>query len=278
MSIPRVFHHGPLPLVGEEWPLSPSESHHLVRVRRARPGDAIDVLNGNGGRARTQLVKMEGKTASLRTEHITLEQPIKPRVRLLIALPKGKAMDAVVQRATELAVAKIIPVITQYCEVVLEPARAASKVEKWQAMAVESVKQCGNPWLPGIEAPSSLQAALEASTASLRLVAALRPEAQPLQAILAKTEALSSVDLLIGPEGDLSASEYEAAFAAGFHPLTLARTILRVETAVVAALGPLAQGGLPIPEWPLVRPPERLNARRQGLALKRKTCRFSFFS
>ncbi len=248
MSIPRVFHHGPLPPAGETWQLSSSESHHLVRVRRARQGDAVEVLNGSGGRARTQLVKMEGKLACLRTEAFVLQEPIQPRVRLLIALPKGKVMDAVVQKATELAVTRITPVITQHCEVALESTRAASKVEKWQALAVESIKQCGNPWLPDIEAPCSLRASLEAPAAALRIVAALRPEARPLEAIIQGAKAFPTIDLLIGPEGDLSPAEYDAAFAAGFLPLSLARTVLRVETAVVAALGLLAQTGLPRPE------------------------------
>ncbi|MCC5807850.1 MAG: 16S rRNA (uracil(1498)-N(3))-methyltransferase [Opitutales bacterium] len=244
MSILRVFHEAAVPPAGEAWALDREETHHLVRVRRARPGDAVEVLDGRGHRAQTTLIDARGNTVTLRTESISAEPATVPRIHLYLALAKAKAFELAVQKAAELGAASVVPVATTNCEVGFSGERAASKVGKWRAIAVESLKQCGNPWLPRISAPVTFPEALAAAAAGPRLIAALHPAAKPVTAALAG-EHPAGIDIFIGPEGDFTTEEYEAAFAAGCVPVTLASTVLRVETAAVAALAVLVQHGLP---------------------------------
>ena len=253
MSILRVFHEAAVPPAGETWTLGRDEARHLVRVRRAREGDPVEVLDGRGHRALAKLVGVGGDTAALRTESVRAESAVAPRVHLCLALAKAKAFELAVRQATELGAASIVPVATANCEVGLSGGRAAAKVDKWRAIAVESLKQCGNPWLPRITAPVTLPEALAAATVGPRLIASLHPAARPVAAALAGDRP-AEVHIFIGPEGDFTAAEYEAAFAAGWIPVTLAKTVLRVETAAVAALAVLAQIGLT--EVSGVLPPE----------------------
>ncbi len=242
MSILRVFHDGAVAPAGETWTLGRDEARHLVRVRRARPGDTVEVLNGRGHRAVATLVAAAGHAATLRTDSVRAEPAVAPRIHLCLALAKAKAFELAVQKTAELGVASVIPVATENCDVGLFGARAIAKVDKWRSIAVESLKQCGNSWLPHIVVPVPFVDALARarSAPGLRIIAALHPRAEPLGTVLAR-ENPTEATVFIGPEGDFTPAEYENAFAAGCVPVTLAETVLRVETAAVAALSVLVQ-------------------------------------
>lgn len=157
-------------------------------------------------------------------------------------------MDDIVRQATELGAAAIFPLATARSEVHLDADRADKKLEKWRTVAIEAAKQCGNPFLPRVEAVQGLPAFLASSLVretELRLVASLHPGARPLRAVLAgfraahEGRAPRSAAWLIGPEGDLNAEEVGAALAAGWTPVTLGPLVLRCDTAAAYALSAL---------------------------------------
>jgi 16S rRNA (uracil1498-N3)-methyltransferase len=242
MNAYRVFHPGP-PAGGETVILEAAESHHLLRVRRARVGEPVDVFDGNGLIAHGTLASAGGNRACVEIHRIEQAPAPTPAICLLLPLAKAKAFETVVQKATELGVSEIQPVHTRHCEVDISADRAANKVEKWEAIALESLKQCGNPFLPRIQAPQPLSEIFREARApgteappNLRLVAALHPEARPIRHCLEQVPAVRGIHLLLGPEGDLSAEEYADAFALGFQPFTLGPNVLRVDTAAIAAI------------------------------------------
>ncbi|MDP0499431.1 MAG: RsmE family RNA methyltransferase [Verrucomicrobiota bacterium JB022] len=222
----------------QRFALSAEESHHLVKVRRAREGEPVLLLDGSGHRWLGTLTVAHAKQAEVEARAIA-SLPVPPtRVIVGQALPKGKTMDNVVHRAAELGVAVLVPLATHHSEVSLDAKRADSKVEKWTAVAIEALKQCANPHLPEIPPVQSLEAFLQAQAgAEVKLVAALTPETRPLLELM---QALSprpgSIALLVGPEGDFSDREYQQIFAHGYQPVSLGPRILRVETAFVSAV------------------------------------------
>ncbi len=232
-----------------ELPLPPAETHHLVNVNRARPGDPVVAFDGEGTEWLCRLDRIEGKkTAVLRVESTTIRPPLPCALLLGQGLPKGGAMDDIVRQATELGAAAIIPLATARSELHLDAERADKKREKWRTTAIEAAKQCGNPFLPRIEPVQGLGAFLASTPmrdAELRLVASLHPGARPLRAVLADFRAAHagraprSAAWLIGPEGDLIPDEVAAALAAGWIPVTLGPLVLRCDTAAAYALSAL---------------------------------------
>jgi 16S rRNA (uracil1498-N3)-methyltransferase len=225
------------PLDAREIVLSADESNHLVRVHRARAGDPVVVFNGRGtewdcecadtDRHAARLRVLQRREAPARTAEIYLGQ----------ALPKGKTLDAIVRKATELGAAGLFPLTTERTEVHLGEERRETKREKWEAAAVEAAKQSGNAFLPAIEEVQPLLRFLAgADRFDLKLVGSLHPGAKPLKEILATAGPVSRAVWLIGPEGDFSPAEMEAALSAGFQPVTFGNTVLRCETAALFAL------------------------------------------
>ncbi|MDR1279272.1 MAG: 16S rRNA (uracil(1498)-N(3))-methyltransferase [Opitutaceae bacterium] len=266
--------------VPRELRLDAAESHHLVVVNRARAGDPVVVFDGRG-REWSGTLAAAGKRAAviaIRAEHRRVA-PLPCAVTLAQALPKGSSvMDDIVRHATELGVARIVPLETVRTQVHLEADRSGKKLGKWRAAALEACKQCGNPWLPDIAPVQTLAAfltpspALPASAApataadadadgsgyggdtdagndgvgnELRLIASLHPGAHHLREVVAEARALAGGLLpvravwLIGPEGDFTTEEMAAALAAGFRPVTLGPLVLRCDTAATSALATL---------------------------------------
>jgi 16S rRNA (uracil1498-N3)-methyltransferase len=229
--------------------LPPAETHHLVTVNRARPGDPVVAFDGAGSEWACLLDRVEGKKAAmLRVTRHTRRAPLPCALLLGQGLPKGSTMDDIIRQATELGAAGITPLATTRSEVRLDDERAVKKSEKWRTVAVEAAKQCGNPFLPAIAPVQGLDAFLAATHGAgveLRLVASLHPGARPLRTVLASWRAAHegraprSAAWLIGPEGDLTAEEVERAISAGFVPVTLGPLVLRCDTAAACALSVL---------------------------------------
>ncbi|MCD8481725.1 MAG: 16S rRNA (uracil(1498)-N(3))-methyltransferase [Verrucomicrobia bacterium] len=225
---------------GDVIALSRAESHHLLKVRRANENDTIEVLRGDGHIWRgTLLAKTSGIATIGITEQIYLRRGATMSLHLALAIPKGKTMDSIIHRATELGLSSIRPLYTAHSEISLRGEKESSKLEKWRTIAIEAMKQCGNPWLPAILPPQNLSDYIrqQSSSSGQHLVAALIPEAKPLRATLEQLSDKENLILLVGPEGDFSPEEYKALMEMGALPFSLGKIILRVETAVISAIG-----------------------------------------
>ena len=219
--------------------LDETESRHASEVLRLREGDLVSVFNGHGHEIHARLTQQAKRSTILTAESHHHTPP--PAVPLLLAqaIPKGKNMDLVLQKATELGATGILPLLTERTVVRLDAAEAADKQDKWQRIVIEACKQCAQNHLPAVHLPQSFESFLtHLPEAEIRLIAALTPEARPLHAWLhdPASRRPSSALLLIGPEGDFTPVELSAALASGFLPLTLGPLILRTETAALAAL------------------------------------------
>ncbi len=232
--------------------LSPDESHHLVTVNRAAAGDTVVAFDGRGTEWISELLEPRKNAARLKVRFRQKAKPLPYDITLGQALPKGASMDAIVRKATEIGVARIVPLESERTQVHLDSDRTERKIEKWQVAALEAAKQCGNPFLPEIEPIQKAAAFMEGARGyDLRLIASLQPGAKSLKSVLAAHHAAQGrpprrVLWLIGPEGDFTPAEMSVSRTAGFEPVTLGPLVLRCETAAVYALSILSyelQGG-----------------------------------
>lgn len=215
------------------------QAHHLSRVLRVRAGETVEVLAGEGRLLRTQFVEARGKAVFLKVDHCLQLQPRTVQIVLGVAWLKGKAMEQVIRDAVQLGADVICPLLTERTEVRLDDRRREGKVERWLQLAEESCKQCGNPWLPQIDAPCQLDEWLRGlpQEKALRLHASLGEQATLLREHFSSpVHQLKQVVWLIGPEGDFSPQEYQRIAASSFSPVRLSSQILRAETAVNYAL------------------------------------------
>lgn len=216
--------------------LSAEERHHLVRVRRVRPGEVIELLNGRGtvGQARVERCDKQAIESSLL--EVRQVPPPALQLRLSVALTKGKTFPALLQKAVELGAWQICPLATAH--VAADAGRAEAKGERWEAVLVEALKQSGNPWLPTLFPVRSLAEHLADGFVGPRLCAALQPDARPLWDLLGDPlSPRGALDCLIGPEGDFSAKEYAQLREAGCLFASLGPLVLRVETAASLLVG-----------------------------------------
>ncbi len=217
--------------------LAGDEAHHLSQVLRARPGEHITVFDGCGRRAEAEVLTVSRDRVLIKLgESVTSPQPM-PAITLAQAIPKGKNMDFIVQKAVELGVAIIQPLVTDHT--IVQP--GDGKSGKWHRTALEACKQCGQDTLPVIANPMTLDAWLtsQASAPGIKLIASLAPGALPMREVLHAYPGTTAATLLIGPEGDFSTGETTAALAAGFLPISLGDIVLRVETATLYCLSAL---------------------------------------
>lgn len=221
--------------------LEARESHHLVRVFRAREGDSVELLDGRGRRYSGRLERADAKAAAILIDRVAVTPPAQPGLTLLQAVPKGKTMDLILRIATEIGVTRIVPVFTAQGEVQLKGERLESKVEKWRLTMIESCKQCGLPYLPDLAEPVSLQDGLKRTGPELKLVASLEAGSRPLLETLNHADAERGVTVAVGPEGDFSVAEYAQLRESGFVPVRLGRNVLRAETAAAYLLSVVDQ-------------------------------------
>jgi 16S rRNA (uracil1498-N3)-methyltransferase len=225
--------------------LSEREAHHAVNVLRLRLRDRVVVLDGAGGEYLAEVLEVGVRGVRLKVAQKNTLAPLPYQVTLLQAVPKGKTMELIVQKATELGVHRIVPILSERVVAQLDEESAQEKVEKWGQTAVEAIKQCGSPWLPAVETPVSPQAFLARGEKwELPLIASLQPDArhprQHFDAFVEERKRMPrSLCLWIGPEGDFTPSEINAVRAAGALPVTLGQLVLRSETAAVYGLSVL---------------------------------------
>jgi 16S rRNA (uracil1498-N3)-methyltransferase len=216
--------------------LGESDSHHAAVVLRIGVGEVVTLLDGEGTVASGRVLQVGKRAVVIEVE----ERRALPRraweVVLLAAVTKGKAWDALLQKATELDVSGIVPLLTRHCVVKVARDERVRRRDDWQAAVAESAKQCGTPWLPRVSEPVSIEEWIEAGDKlELGLVAALLPGAGEIGDVMASHPEARRVGVVIGPEGDLDGAELKALTEAGFQPVTLGATVLRADTAALAA-------------------------------------------
>ncbi|HTB28075.1 MAG TPA: 16S rRNA (uracil(1498)-N(3))-methyltransferase [Steroidobacteraceae bacterium] len=244
MRLNRVYVDAPLSS-GSLIELPATAAQHLGKVLRARSGDEIVLFTGDGREFAAVIESIRGSRVTVSVgagRTIDRESPL--AVTLIQGIARADRMDVIVQKATELGVARIVPVMSRRSVVRLDAAQAASKAEHWRAIAVSACEQCGRNRLPAIEAPRQLTRYLgEAPPGTARLV--LDPDAGnsiPAIAIGAEieigaaAEIGTAVEIAIGPEGGFDPEELDAFRVSGFRSVALGPRVLRTETAAIAGL------------------------------------------
>lgn len=216
--------------------LPAEEAHHVAQVLRAKPGDSVDVFNGCGGFG-TAVVETAGKRGTTLTLGDRRQAPPPPvSVTLVQGLPREQKMDLIIQKAVELGVSAIVPVLTEHAVVRLDGERSAGRKARWDRIALGAAKQSGNPWLPRIDAPIALADFLASRPAyDLFLLGALAGQPRPIRDVLRGATPRTAA-AAIGPEGDFSPAELQALLHAGAVPVTFGPIVLRAETAAIYVL------------------------------------------
>ncbi|TXI34449.1 MAG: 16S rRNA (uracil(1498)-N(3))-methyltransferase [Aquipseudomonas alcaligenes] len=229
MRLSRFFIDAPLSLGQHELP--EAQAHYIGRVLRHAAGDAVQLFDGSGQEYLGALIEVGKKAVRVELREQLAGQAESPlRIHLGQGLSRGERMDWAIQKATELGVSEITPIVSERCEVRLKDERADKRLAHWRQVAISACEQCGRSVLPVIHAPITLAEWQAHVQAELKLV--LHPVAAPLESH-ARPHSLA---FLIGPEGGLSEAEVEQAKAAGFHAARLGPRVLRTETAPVVAL------------------------------------------
>lgn len=245
-----------LPTSGELL-LDGATQHYLGRVLRLGPGDPVVLLDGRGRVCAAEVTRLDAAHAALRLldgEPTEAGAELQARAAgglkmvLLCGLLKGEKMDLVVQKATELGAAQIVPVACQRSVPQLGEERGERRQKRWERIAVAAAQQCRRLDIPQVAAPASWAEAMARRGGALRLLL-FEGAAPPLGTVLAEwqgpaadaqppvaTPEPAAVELLIGPEGGFAAAEVSSALGAGFVPVSLGPLTLRAETAALAAL------------------------------------------
>lgn len=223
---------------GQTLSLPEEAANHLVRVMRLREGDTCVLFNGDGHDYSATLVAVGKRDAQVRIDQaIPLTNESALRIVLLQGVARGEKMDLILQKATELGVAAVIPVNAERTEVKLDAARAEKRVAHWHSVVQSACGQSGRAVIPAVAAPLALASALgNLPVDSLRLT--LDPEGSHRLSTLQAAPA-GGIVIAIGPEGGWSPRDRDQLSGAGFQGLQLGPRILRTETAGLAAIAAL---------------------------------------
>ena len=234
--MPRFF--CPVPLAsGQSLDLPAGAARH-VQVLRLQPGAPITLFNGEGGEFDATVEAMGRRDVRVQVgAHDAVEREARHRVTLALGIPANERMDWLVEKATELGAAAILPLLTERTVLRLAGERAAKRLAHWQAIAVAACEQCGRNRVPDIQPVQDLAdwlRQLPGGRGEARMLLALRADARSLP-----EAAGADVTVLSGPEGGLSPAEEDTALRAGFQAVTLGPRVLRAETAPLAVLSRL---------------------------------------
>ena len=225
--------------------LTGREAHHAMQVLRVRAGERVVVLDGAGQELLCEAQKPERAQLKLTVAQRNKIPALPYQITLLQAIPKGKIIESIIQKATELGAHRIVPLLSDRVTVQLDEEDAAAKGEKWRQTAIEAIKQCGSAWLPQVEAPVSPKEYLaRGEKFELPLIASLQNDRRhPREYFKAfeneRHRLPETVCVWVGPEGDFTPAEMSAVKSAGALPITLGRLVLRSETAAVYCLSVL---------------------------------------
>ncbi len=226
-------------LLADTFTLGRDEARHLQTVLRVKPGERVLLFDGQGRTRTAAITAVEKHGLSLTSETPPQTHP-RPACALTLfaCVSKGKRMDWTVEKAVELGVARVVPVISDRTIVRLDSDDGETKADRWLRVAEEAARQCGATWLPEIATPVTFKAGLPlvAQTAPV-FVAALTPAARPLrEALAAHAAPPPRAGWFVGPEGDFTPAELDALLATGAIPVSLGQLVLRAETACLYGL------------------------------------------
>ena len=221
-----------------------SEEHHLMNVLRLTTGDTVALFDGRGREAIAKIVTVDDGVGF---EIISGVESVcsGPMITLIQALPKGRRMDLIVEKATELGVSCIRPVTTNRTVVSLDARKREKRSERWQRIALSAARQCGVNWVPDVLPVSSFREALDhCASFDVLLVGSLRADVRSLRQVMGEigdlwSQPSAKVGLIIGPEGDLDREELRAAVDVGGIEVSFGSLVLRVETAALYGISVL---------------------------------------
>lgn len=230
MRLPRIYIDQVL-LVGTEASLPKETTHYLRQVLRLRDGDSVVLFNGLGGEYRGILRLNKNQMTVIVEEYVERSVESALNIHLGQGISRGEKMDFVVQKAVELGVREITPLMTERCGVKLQEERAQKRLDHWQKIIISACEQSGRNVVPRINAPMELTQWIAQREELCRLIC---HPGMPSHSDA--TVSQSSVALLIGPEGGFSEEEVLRALSQKFESLSLGPRVLRTETAAVTAL------------------------------------------
>ena len=227
----RRVHLPPARIGADQAELTPEARHYLRDVLRLAPGDEVELFDGRGA-AWTARVGAGFEALSLGARREAAAGG--PAIHLLFALAKGEKVDLVVQKATELGVARLVPFAAERSVVRLEAGKGAERAGRWRRIAEEAARQCGRADVPEVVAPAPLAEALAGVPPGFRLLVLHGEGGAPLRSL--PLEGAPGVAAVVGPEGGLTAAELDACGAAGAARASLGPRTLRAETAAIAVV------------------------------------------
>ena len=252
--MPRFY--CPTPLAAGDVVDLPAGAARHVQVLRLQPGDGITLFNGlqndagkapqRGGEFEATVLSMGRSSVTVQVgAHNLVEREAARGVHLVVGMPANERMDWLVEKATELGVASIQPLMTERSVLRLSSERAEKKTAHWQSIAIAACEQCGRNRVPLVHAVMGfapwVKTLAQAQRSSTGYLLSLGSDSQPLRDILLSSgSGLTDVTFVSGPEGGLSEGEEQAAMDAGFAAVSLGTRVLRAETAALAALTLLA--------------------------------------
>ena len=233
MRLNRIYCEGPL-VEAAELALPLAGAYHVSRVLRLRPGAPLRIFDGTGSEFHAEILRVAGEIVTIRVgAHSTGSSESPLRITLVQGVSRSERMDWTLQKATELGVSAIAPVLTSRSVVRLDDKQAEKKQAHWRGIVIGACEQCGRSRVPLVSTPAPLRSYFtNVKKEGMRLV--LSPVAPG--SLAGQSSLPSKVDLLIGPEGGLDDEELTAAQKAGFMPVRLGPRVLRTETAAVVAL------------------------------------------
>ena len=243
--------------------LDKREAHHALHVLRLKPGEPVTVLDGVGHEFTSEIsgCSRENVTLDVKQKNFIPEPPCS--VTLLVAVPKAKLIESIIQKSVELGTRRIVPLLTERVVTHLNAKDRIDKREKWQQVAIEAIKQCGAAWLPKIETPMPIVELLQDRSGGrqtagftdtdggflpkattqfdLSLVGSLQDDRRHPRECFEEFRSQhgrspKSLAIWIGPEGDFTLDELKAIQASGASPVSLGHLVLRVETAAIYCL------------------------------------------
>jgi 16S rRNA (uracil1498-N3)-methyltransferase len=236
------FYLPPERCTGATLQLDGREAHHALHVLRLKSGDTVTVLDGAGNEFYCEVETGSRHSLALSVTSKNHVAPPPCSMTLLVAIPKGKIIESIIQKSVELGVQRIVPLLTERVIIHLNENDRTSKREKWQLVAIDAIKQCGATWLPKIETPTTpAQFLARPDKFDLSLVGSLQADRRHPRDCFQEFEEKhgylpQNVAIWIGPEGDFTPDELKAIQSSGALPISLGRLVLRVETAAIYCL------------------------------------------
>lgn len=236
------FYLPPEHCAGNALRLDGREAHHALHVLRLKRRERVTVLDGAGKEFFCEVENAAKDFLMLAVRETKTTPPPPCAITLLLAVPKGKIIESVIQKAVELGAARVVPILSERVVTHLDGDGAEAKRDKWQQVAIEAIKQCGATWLPRVEAPMTIEQFLARQEQyEISLVGSLQTQRRHPSEVLREFEAKHGrrprhAAVWIGPEGDFTLAELQAIEAAGALPVTFGNLTLRVETAAIYCL------------------------------------------